>query len=146
MNRGSLTLFAPDPVLRAPTERLRSGRRKVAHRQPCPGRPLGQPHQPHFLMFFLGPYGSGDRPDHGPATARPRTVTGVVHSGSMTVPADAAPVAAQGSRSFTPHSREAPQVTVFQSPSPRPRRVPCSFVPPYLLLHLATDDHPSAAA
>jgi hypothetical protein len=37
-------------------------------------------------------------------------------------------------------------VTVFQSPSPRPRRVPCSFVPPYLLLHLATDDHPSAAA
>ena len=34
----------------------------------------------------------------------------------------------------------------FSSPSPLPRRVPCAFVPPYLLRHLATEDHPSVAA
>ena len=34
----------------------------------------------------------------------------------------------------------------FSSPSPLPRRVPCAFEPPYLLRHLATEDHPSVAA
>ncbi len=34
----------------------------------------------------------------------------------------------------------------FSSPSPLPRRVPCAFVPPYLLRHLATEDRPAAAA
>ena len=32
------------------------------------------------------------------------------------------------------------------SPSPLPRRVPCAFVPPYLLRHLTAEDHPSVAA
>ena len=32
------------------------------------------------------------------------------------------------------------------SPSPLPRRVHCAFVPPYLLRHLVTEDHPSVAA
>ena len=32
------------------------------------------------------------------------------------------------------------------SPSPLPRRARCTFVPPYLLRHLATEDHPSVAA
>jgi hypothetical protein len=32
------------------------------------------------------------------------------------------------------------------SPSPLPRRAVCTFVPPYLLRHLATEDHPTVAA
>ena len=32
------------------------------------------------------------------------------------------------------------------TPSPLPRRAPCTFVPPYLLRHLVAEDHPSIAA
>jgi hypothetical protein len=37
-------------------------------------------------------------------------------------------------------------MTAFPSPTPLPRRAPCTFVPPYLLRHLVTEDHPTVAA
>ncbi|HEY5979327.1 MAG TPA: protealysin inhibitor emfourin [Microlunatus sp.] len=37
-------------------------------------------------------------------------------------------------------------MTPFSSPTPQPRRVPCTFVPPYLLRHVAAEDHPTVAA
>ncbi len=37
-------------------------------------------------------------------------------------------------------------MTASPSPTPLPRRAPCAVVPPYLLHHLAAEDHPTLAA
>jgi hypothetical protein len=57
-------------------------------------------------------------PGRGPAQPTPRAVGSLVHSGLM---------------------------TVSPTPSPLPRRVRCTFVPPYLLRHLTAEDHQSFA-